>query len=107
MAASVAAAYRSPDEYESEKTPSPFKRIDQVRASTLAERHRNLIVAMLHKNRFGDELWMSTESICVVMGRVCYRREQSGWGTHDKPRPLHRCAQISRRTVRRLIGARG
>lgn len=101
--ASTQRAYRNSEEFESEKTPSPFKRIDQVRASTLAERHRNLIVAMLHKNRFGDELWMSTESICVVMGRVCYRRKQSGWSTHEKPRQLHGCDQISRRAVQRLI----
>jgi hypothetical protein len=101
--ASTDAAYRSSDAEESEKTPSPFTRIAQVRASTLAERHRNLIVAMLHKNRFGDELWMSTESICVVMGRVCVRRKKSGWSNHEKPHQLHNCERISRRAVQRLI----
>lgn len=101
--ASTQRAYRNPEEHESEKSSSPFTRISQVRASTLAERHRNLIVAMLHKNRFGDELWMSTESICVVMGRVCYRRKTSGWSAHEKPRQLHDCEQISRRAVQRLI----
>jgi len=100
-APSIAAAYPKSDAYESEKSSSPFTRIAQVRASTLAERHRNLIVAMLHKNRFGDELWMSTESVRVVMGRVCYRRKQEP--TDTKGRSLHDCEQISRRAVQRLI----
>ena len=101
--ASTQKAYYNPDERESEKSPSPFSRRDQIRASTLAERHRNLLVAMLHKNRFGDELWMSTESICVVMGRVCYRRKKGGWSAHEKPRQLSDCEHISRRAVQRLI----
>lgn len=100
-APSIAAAYPKSDAYESEKSSSPFTRIAQVRASTLAERHRNLIVAMLYKNRFGDELWMSTESVRVVMGRVCYRRKQEP--TDTKGRSLHDCEQISRRAVQRLI----
>jgi hypothetical protein len=102
-APSIAAAYRNSDAHESEKSSSPFARVDQVRASTLTARHRDLIVAMLHKNRFGDELWMSTESIRVVMGRVCNRRKTTGWSAHQKPRQLHNCEYIHRRTVQRLI----
>jgi hypothetical protein len=37
------------------------------------------------------------------MGRVCYRRKTTGWSTHEKPRQLHDCEQISRRAVQRLI----
>jgi hypothetical protein len=99
--ATTAKAYRNPEDYESEKTASPFTRIAQVRASTLAERHRNLIVAMLYKNRFGDELWMSTESVSVVMGRVCYRRKTAE--TDTRGRRLGSCERISRRAVQRLI----
>lgn len=97
MAASTAPDYTNSRTSDSGK----FARVEMIRASTLAERHRNLLVAMLHKNRFGDELWMSTESICVVMGRVCYRRKIAE--TDSRGRKLSSCEQISRRAVQRLI----
>jgi len=96
-APSIAASYTDSPRSNSEK----FGIAAAVRASTLAERHRNLIVAMLHKNQFGDELWMSTESICVVMGRVCYRRKAAE--TDTRGRRLGPCETISRRAVQRLI----
>jgi hypothetical protein len=96
-------AYDNPGAAESEKTTSLFNLIAQVRASTLAERHRNLLAAMLHENRFGTELWMETNHIAVVMGRVCYRRKKTGWSNHEKPHKLSPCERASRRTVQRLI----
>ena len=101
--ASTQRAYLNSEEYESEKSPSLFTLAAQVRASTLAERHRNLIVAMLLKNRFGTELWMSTASISVAMGRACCRRKKTGWSTHEKPHRLGNCKESSRRRVQRLI----
>jgi hypothetical protein len=95
-------ASTAPDYTNSRTSDSgKFARVEMIRASTLAERHRNLLVAMLHKNRFGDELWMSTESICVVMGRVCYRRKIAE--TDTRGHKLSSCEQISRRAVQRLI----
>lgn len=102
MATSTAQAYRNPDGSQSAKNAhgSPFNRVAQVRGSTLAERHKTLIVHMLSKNRFGDELWLSTESLQVMIGRLCYRRK-SGFDTRG--RRLGPCDQAARRTVQRWI----
>lgn len=91
---------KEPDARKYSPAPSPFTRIPQVRASDLALRHRDLIVAMMHRNRFGDELWMSTKSIAVVMGRKCHRKKA---GKDTLGRKLGPCTEAHRRTVQRLI----
>lgn len=80
---------------------SPFTRVAQVRASTLAERHQCVIEAMMKKNRFGDELWLSTESIQVIIGKVNHRRKDSEEDTRG--RKLSPCTQAHRRTIQRRI----
>jgi hypothetical protein len=55
---------------------SPFNRVAQVRASDLPSRLRELLVAFLSKNQFGDELWLSTESLRVIIGKVSARAEK-------------------------------
>ena len=55
---------------------------------------------MLAKNRFGDELWLSTESLQVMIGRICFRRKS---GTDTLGRHLGSCEQVSRRTVQKWI----
>jgi hypothetical protein len=75
--------------------------LDQVRASDLIERHKRLIIAMLSKNRFGDDLWLSTESLQVIIGRVSRRRKTAGQDTRG--RKLGNCERASRRAVQNWI----
>jgi hypothetical protein len=55
---------------------SPFNFVARVRASDLPSRLRELLVAFLSKNQFGDELWLSTESLRVIIGKVSVRAEK-------------------------------
>lgn len=100
--ATASTAYRNSESGNNAKNalPSPFTRVAQVRASRLPERHKTLIVHMLAKNRFGDELWLSTESLQVMIGRICFRRKS---GCDTLGRRLGSCEQVSRRTVQKWI----
>jgi hypothetical protein len=61
--ASTARAYRS-----SGAGNSPFSLPDLVRASTWPPTYRELLLAMLKKNRFGTELWRSTRNLAIDLG---------------------------------------
>jgi hypothetical protein len=93
MASRSALAYPNSDDRNSaKKAPvSPFNRVAQVRASTLSIHLQGLIIAMLKFNRFGDELWASTESLRVVIGQV-NRRSRKG-----------ACERVCRRTVQHRL----
>lgn len=93
MASRSALAYPNSDHRNSaKKAPaSPFNRVAQVRASTLSIHVQGLIIAMLKFNRFGDELWASTESLRVVIGQV-NRRSRKG-----------ACERVCRRTVQHRL----
>jgi len=62
--------------------PSPFTYAAQVRASTLPRHLHDTLCALLQFNRFGSELWASTESIAVATrgrgknGCICRRSVQ-------------------------------
>jgi hypothetical protein len=99
--ASAIAEYPNTRAPESEKESSQFTYRARVSASTLPERYRIVVRAMLSTNRFGTELWMSTESICVEIGQVYCRRKTAE--TDTRGRRLGNCRRISRRAVQRLI----
>ena len=93
--------YTNPAERGSENAAPVFNLKARVQASRLKARHRNLLDAMLLKNRYGSELWMSTESICVVIGSVYSRRKTAE--TDTRGRRLGNCERVCRRTAQRLI----
>lgn len=100
--ATATTAYRNSDDRNNAKNalPSPFTRVAQVRASCLPERLKTLLIHMLSKDRFGDALWLSTESLQVMIGRVCHRRKP---GVDTLGRRLGPCDQVSRRSVQKWI----
>lgn len=82
----------------------------QIRASRFSEDVRETVVYMMRKSRSGDELWLATESLQVIVGRPGYTRKRPlGKGTRRlasgktitvKYGP---CNRISRRTMQKRI----
>lgn len=100
--ASTLQAYRETDGQKSPNNTglSPFSLPALIEYSTLPDRHKRLLKAMLSKNRFGSELWLSTERLQVIIGRICFRRKT---GQDTRGRVLSSCERIHRRTVQRTI----
>lgn len=78
--ASHATAYRKSPASESgnsNRPPTPFSRVAQVRNSSLPYWQRDKLASLMAKfNATGDDLWMEMESASIVIGRVSTRRER-------------------------------
>lgn len=106
--ASTARSYRSSGANQS---GNPHSLIAAVRASTWPLRVREMVVALMHKNRFGTELYLGYEGARVVFGRVSYTRLLPVGSAGTRRLAPNRaiqvtfgaCERICRSTTRKII----